>query len=226
MIENKNKVLFIAAHPDDETLGFGGTILKHKKAGDELTWLIVANVYTNHEHSMGVTPEKKQEVVAVNEAYGFDNMYDLGLVATKIDQLPRFNLIQKILEIVKKTEPNIIYLQHFGDAHSDHKEVFDAVFTCTKSFRYPYVKQVYVAETLSETEFAAPIVNNAFIPNHFVDISEFIDEKIRIMDIYQTENGEHPFPRSEKNLRALATIRGAQAGVDSAEAFMCLKYLR
>ena len=80
-------------------------------------------------------------------------------------------------------------------------------------------------ECLSETEFSPPLSENIFIPNYFVDITKFLDKKIEIMKIFETEIGAHPFPRSERNIRALASLRGASAGVESAEAFHALKII-
>jgi hypothetical protein len=96
---------------------------------------------------------------------------------------------------------------------------------CTKSFRYPFIKRVLMYECLSETEFAPALPEKAFIPNYFVDISDFIDKKLEIMEIYESEIDEHPFPRSLNNIKALAHFRGASVGVNYAEAFQLLKFI-
>ena len=132
-------------------------------------------------------------------------------------------LISKISSIINKVKPNIIYLPFKGDVHSDHKYIFDAAYSCTKIFRHPFIKKLYMMETLSETEFSLSTKEDSFVPNVFVDISEFMDKKIELMNIYESEMGEHPFPRSERNIRALATYRGATSGCDYAESFMLLK---
>jgi LmbE family N-acetylglucosaminyl deacetylase len=220
------KILVIAVHPDDETLGCGGTILRHKEDNDEIHWLIVTNISEANGFKDKVIQRRQEEIKIVNELYNFDSITKLDLPTVKLDELTTGEVIGKISQAIKKIEPEIIYLQYRGDAHSDHLIVFDATMTCSKSFRYPYIKEIYAMETLSETEFSAPLIHNAFIPNHYVDISNYIDQKIEIMKIYESELQEHPFPRSERNIRALATLRGAYAGVDSAEAFMCLKSIR
>jgi LmbE family N-acetylglucosaminyl deacetylase len=132
-------------------------------------------------------------------------------------------LISKISKIVNIVKPNIIYLPFKGDVHSDHRKIFEATFSCTKSFRYPFIKKIYMIEVLSETEFSLSTKDESFIPNVFVDISEYMDKKIEVMNVYKSEMGSHPFPRSEKNVRALATFRGATANCDYAESFMLLK---
>ena len=113
-----------------------------------------------------------------------------------------------------------------SDAHSDHRIVFSAVMACTKSFRYPSIREIFMYECLSETEFAPPLSENIFVANSFTDISDELDEKIEIMNLYESEMGEHPFPRSARNIEALATFRGASCGVEYAEAFQLLKWNR
>jgi len=132
-------------------------------------------------------------------------------------------LISKISSIINKVKPNIIYLPFKGDVHSDHKYIFDAAYSCTKVFRYPFIKKIYMMETLSETEFSLSTKEDSFVPNVFVDISEYMDRKIEAMKIYESEMGDHPFPRSERNLRALATYRGATSRCNYAESFMLIK---
>lgn len=215
----KNKVLIIAVHPDDETLGCGGTLLKHKANGDEIHWLICTTI--EEEHSFFPTREK--EIEKVSKLYNFDSVHNLRLKTMQVDEYSMSELIGKISKVMNEVQPNVVYLPFKGDVHSDHRKIFEASFACTKSFRYPFIKKVYMMETLSETEFAPSTKENSFIPNVFVDISDFMDKKIEIMKIFESEIGEHPFPRSERNLRALATLRGATCGYEYAESFVLLK---
>jgi len=101
--------------------------------------------------------------------------------------------------------------------------VFCAMASCTKSFHYPYIRRVRIYETLSETEFGLRPDDHGFKPNLWVDISNYLEKKIGIMRLYESELGQHPFPRSEENIRALATFRGATAGVQFAEAYISVK---
>jgi LmbE family N-acetylglucosaminyl deacetylase len=143
----------------------------------------------------------------------------------KLNDTTLFELVNKISLIFQEIQPETIYVMNRSDAHSDHRIVFDAVLSCTKSFRYPYVKKVFMYECLSETEFAPILPERVFQPNYFVDISDFLNKKIQIMKIFDSELGEHPFPRSIKNIEALATFRGATIGVNYAEAFQVIKYI-
>ena len=217
-----NKILVIAVHPDDETLGSGGTLLKHKANGDEVHWLICTQTdIKNNFYNI-----REQEIQKVHNLYNFDTITNLQLKTMQVDEYSMSELIGKISKVMNEVNPNIIYLPFKGDVHSDHRKIFEASYSCTKSFRYPFIKKIYMMETLSETEFAPSTKEDSFIPNVFVDISDFMDKKIEIMKVYESEIAEHPFPRSERNLRALATLRGATAGCAYAESFMLLKEIK
>lgn len=220
-----SKVIIISAHPDDETLGAGGTILKHKKIGDEVHWLIVTDVFETEGFSNQRVLSRKKEIAEVSKLYSFNNVYNLGYPTMKLNDTILFELVNKISLIFQELQPETIYVMNRSDAHSDHRIVFDAVMSCTKSFRYPYVKKVFMYECLSETEFAPILPERVFQPNYYVDISDFLNKKIEIMKVFDSELGEHPFPRSIKNIEALATFRGASVGVNYAEAFQLIKYI-
>jgi LmbE family N-acetylglucosaminyl deacetylase len=220
------KVLVLAVHPDDETLGAGGTILRHISENDKVSWLTITEINKNSGHNKKEVDIRNKELIKVNEKYKFHKSIHLSFTTAKLESYEKSKLISEISSVVNELKPDVIYLQHPGDAHSDHKVVFEAAFACTKTFRYPFIKEIYCMETISETDFSAPYMQNQFIPNHFVDITQFIEDKIKIMNIYKSEIGEHPFPRCKKNIISLANLRGSQAGVQSAEAFMCLKHIR
>ena len=214
-----NKVLIVAVHPDDETLGCGGTLLKHKANGDEIHWLICTE--TNPKNDFFKAREK--EIEKVTNIYGFDSVTNLQLKTMQIDEYSMSDLITKISKVINDIKPSTIYLPFKSDVHSDHRKIFEASYSCTKSFRYPCIKKIYMMEVLSETEFAPSVKEDSFVPNTFVDISEYMGKKIEIMQVFNSELGEHPFPRSERNLRALATLRGATCGCEYAESFVLLK---
>ena len=218
-----NKILVIAVHPDDESLGCGGTLLKHKAGGDLVYWLIVTSMKEECGFEKGAVEARRKEIEKVSSMYGFDGVYDLDFPTMQLDAIPFSNLIGSISDVFGKVEPNIVYLSFKGDVHTDHQAAFRAAYSCTKSFRYPSIKKIVMMETLSETEFTPSTKEDSFIPNMFVDITDFIERKIEIMNIYKNEIGTHPFPRSERNIRALATFRGATAGCEYAEGFMILK---
>ena len=219
-------VAIIAVHPDDETLGCGGTLLKYEANGDEIHWIIVTDIKKSEGFSVESIEKREQEISEVKSLYNFNSVHRLGLSTMRIDEYNMSELIEKLSTIITKIKPDIIYLPFKGDVHSDHRHLFNAAYSCTKSFRYPFVKQVYMIETLSETEFAPSTKEDSFIPNVFVDISKFMIKKLKILKVFESEMGNHPFPRSERNVLALATLRGATAGCEYAESFVLLKEVK
>lgn len=215
----KNKILVVAVHPDDETLGCGGTLLKHKTNGDEIHWLICTTANISHNYYK----KREAEINKVSKLFNFNSVNKLLLEPTKVDQYSMAEIIEKISKIINKIKPNIIYLPFKEDIHTDHKKIFEASYSCTKSFRRSFIKKIYMMETLSETEFAPSINKDNFIPNTFVDISKFLDKKIQIIKVYKSEINKHPFPRSVKSIKALAAYRGSTSGYKFAESFVLLK---
>jgi len=215
----KNRILVVAVHPDDETLGCGGTLLKHKANGDKIHWLICTSLNKNHSEYKN----RNKEISKVSKIYNFNSVENLPFEASKIDKHSMSEIIEKLSKVINKVRPNIIYLPFKDDVHTDHKKIFEASYSCTKSFRYPFIKKIYMMETLSETEFALSIEKKWFIPNTYVDISKYMSKKIQIMKIYKSELHKHPFPRSEKSIKALANFRGSTSGCMFAESFVLLK---
>lgn len=221
-----DNVLIVAVHPDDETLGCGGTLLKHKADGDSIHWMIATDVKESEGFTIEVVKRRGKEIEQVAQMYGFNSTHKLGLSTMRVDEYTMSELIGSISKIINEIKPSIIYLPFKGDVHSDHRHIFEAAYSCTKSFRYPFIKKIYMVETLSETEFAPSTKEDSFVPNVFVDISKHMDKKLEIMKVFESEIAAHPFPRSIRNLKALATIRGATAGYEYAESFVLLKETR
>lgn len=220
-----HKIIVISAHPDDETLGVGGTLLKHKASGDELYWLIITNLFEHQGFSAERVQSRQREIEKVADAFGFKQTFLLNYPTMSLSSSSLIKMVPEISKVFIEVQPDTIYSLNRSDAHSDHRVVFDAVMACTKSFRYPFIKKVLMYECLSETEFAPALPEKTFIPNYYVNVTDFMDEKINIMQIFESELGAHPFPRSIENIKALATYRGASVGVNYAEAFQLLKYI-
>ena len=212
------KILVIAPHPDDETLGCGGTLFRHKKEGDELYWGIITGISEDMGWPESAVKKRDAEIDTVAKKYGFSDVFNFRLPTTKLDTLPLSDLIEKITDVYKKVEPEIIYMPFAYDVHTDHQYLAKALQSTFKWFRYSHIKKVLMYETLSETEFNF-IEKQKFSPNVFVDISDHLNDKIETMEIYASEMGDFPFPRSEKTLRSLAAFRGSQSGFEAAEGF-------
>jgi len=213
-----SKVLVIAPHPDDETLGCGGSLYRHRKNGDELYWTIVTDISEDMGWSESAVKKRKGYINNVARKYSFADVFDFRLPTTKLDTLPLTDLIEKIIDVYKNVKPEIIYIPFICDVHTDHQLIAKAMQSTFKWFRYPHIRKVLMYETPSETEFNF-IEKRKFSPNVFVDISDHIDEKIETMKIYSSEMDDFPFPRSEKTMRSLAAFRGSQSGYEAAEAF-------
>ena len=218
-----NKIMVVAPHPDDETLGCGGTLLRHRAEGDEVYWLIMTTVTEQAGFSKEYICNRKKEIELVTNKYQFSSVCQLSFVTTMLDIIAKNELVTEVSNFISSVKPDTIYLPYRNDVHSDHTIVFDTLASCTKSFRYQFIRRIRAYETLSETEFSIRPNNNGFQPNLWIDISSYLEDKVKIMQLYESEISQHPFPRSEHSIRALATLRGATAGVDAAEAFISLK---
>ena len=216
-------VLIVSPHPDDETLGAGGTLLKYKNENKNIYCLNITNIKSEYGYKQEVVEKRQQEIKKVIDRYKFDGFFDLELCPTKLEEYKSSEIIQKISDIIKEIKPSVIILPNRSDVHSDHKIVFDWCYSCTKIFRYPYVKKIITMEILSETDFA--LSDDGFVPNYFIDITQFFEQKIDVLNIYGSELGNHPFPRSIDGIESLAKIRGIAAGTKYAEAFKVVKII-
>lgn len=216
-------ILVIAPHPDDETLGCGGTLLRHLAEGDTVYWLIVTAMHEAQNFSQKAIKRRHSQIEQVHQAIGFSGRHELELPTTRLDTLPLGDIVAAIGEVIKSVEPDTLYLPYGGDVHSDHGMVFAAAKACSKWFRHPSVRRIYSYETLSETDFALPPDGPGMPIQRYVDISAYLEKKLEILALYEGELDEFPFPRSVEAITALARLRGAAAGFQAAEAFQVLK---
>ena len=216
------RTLIVAPHPDDETLGAGGTLLRRKQEGAELAWVIVTGINEAGGWEKARVEQRSREIREVGELYGFDEVFSLGLDAARLDRYPMGELVEKISACIAEFQPNEVFVPSDADVHTDHQIVSRAAASSCKWFRSPTVHRVLAYEVLSETDFSLA-ASGGFHPNFFVNIEAFIEKKLDIMRVYESELGVPPFPRSEPNIRALATSRGSAAGYLAAEAFQLLR---
>ncbi len=218
------RTLVVAPHPDDEILGPGGTLLRRKSEGGTVGWLVVTAMASSQVVDQRKIQARQKEIDNVRSGLGIDqkDTWFFNYPTTLLDTIPLRDIVMSISRAIREFEPEEILVPFWGDAHSDHRVVFDAVAACTKWFRYPFIKRVLAYETLSETD-ASIGHRDVFNPNVFIDISDWLDEKIRILKFYGTELGEFPFPRSEAAVRALSQVRGVASGFVAAEGFMLLR---
>jgi LmbE family N-acetylglucosaminyl deacetylase len=218
------RTLVIAPHPDDELLGCGGTLLRRRAEGGTVGWLLMTSITADGGWSAEQTRQRAFQIERVREGLSIapENLYQLGFNPADLDKIPMNILVPRLADVFNDFQPEEVFLPHPGDAHSDHRITFEAACACTKWFRYPSVKRVLTYETLSETDSGLD-QSRCFHPTSFVDICEYLERKIELMGIYESEIGIFPFPRSELAMESLARLRGAQAGFMAAEAFVVLK---
>jgi len=218
------RILVIAPHPDDETLGCGGSLLKHKSDGDSLSWLVATRGH-EPQWSAELLDRKEKEIASVTAAYGFDQTIRLNFPSIKLDTIPLDEFIAAIRNAISDCKPELVYLNHFGDVHSDHRIVFEATLSVLKPFYSGThgVKRILSYEVVSSTDAAPLNPARAFVPNVFTDVTDFLEKKLEIMALYESELQPFPLPRALDSLRALARLRGATIGAEFAEAFMLVR---
>ena len=220
------KIVIIAPHPDDETLGCGGTILKHLSNGDEVYWIIMTSINGVKGYTKEKIKDRESQIDVVSELYKFKKTFKLDYPVSSLDSVPFENIINSISEVFNLIKPEIIYIPYGKDAHSDHRVTYECAMACTKPFRYPFIKSVRIYQTLSETVFGEQDSQKGFLPNLFIDISDFLNKKIEIMKIYSDEILPHPFPRSELSIKSLAYLWGSSINTESAEAFISIREIK
>jgi N-acetylglucosamine malate deacetylase 1 len=219
------RVLAVSAHPDDETLGAGGTLLKHRARGDDLHWLIATAPAPNAWPDATIR-QCANQVADVAAAYAFNTTTCLEQPAAGLEQIPMRDLVDQLIEHVLRIKPDRIYTVGDTDVHSDHSITFTALMLALKPFRVEArVKDIYSYEVLSSTEQAYGWTRQPFVPNTYCDISDHIDAKLSTMSLYTNQLQPDPLPRSEDSIRALARVRGTTIGVQYAEAFRLVRQL-
>jgi LmbE family N-acetylglucosaminyl deacetylase len=218
------RVLVVGTHPDDETLGCGGTLLKLAASGAELHW-VLATAAHKPEYSAKEIARQAEQIEAVRAAYGFVSLRWLRFPTTRLDTLPLNEVIGALRDGVLAIRPEIVFVPHPGDVHSDHRIISNACTAVLKSFHQQSlgVRRILACEVLSETESGTTVSDLPFAPNVFVDITETIEQKLGIVRLYRTEIQDDPLPRTPSTVTALARVRGAAIGVEYAEAFTLLR---
>ena len=224
-------ILFVAAHPDDEVLGCGGTIARHADAGDQVQVLIVAEGATsrqlqrNRNQATGELSALAQAAQRAGAILGSQGVELLDLPDNRLDSLDRLDLIKQIEQRIARHQPQVVYVHHAGDVNVDHRLLHEAVVTaCRPTPRQP-VQRLLSFEVASSTEWQPPGSAPPFQPNWFVDISAQWPRKREDLAAYASEMRPWPHARSLEALEHLARWRGAQVGVEAAEAFCLLRQL-
>ena len=217
------RVLVIAAHPDDEVLGCGGTIARHSHNGDEVHVMILAEGLTSRdncgESSKDGLSELAKAARKANEILRVASLSMHGLPDNRLDSLDRLDVIKLIEDKIAEYKPECIYTHHAGDVNIDHRIIHEAVNTACRPVPGHSVKHLLYFEIPSSTEWQIPGSAPPFLPTWFVDVSETLGVKMSALNAYETEMRNWPHPRSHRAIDHLARWRGAAVGVEAAEAF-------
>ena len=211
------RVLVIAAHPDDELLGCGGTVALHTRAGHEVTSVIMCEGESLRYGQQGVG--QREHIRRAADTLGVRDVRAFGFPDQRLDTMPLTELITPLDQVVKDVRPTIVYVQYGGDINRDHHLLFQAALVATRPTAC-WVRAVYAFDTASSTEWAFP---RTFTADTWVDISATLELKLAAMACYTSEVRPYPHPRSLESLRYRAHAWGNQQCLDAAEAFMTIR---
>lgn len=219
-----NKILIVAAHPDDEVLGCFGTVAKLIKQGCEAYTIILSGGKASRENAREEEIAiLKDEMYSANKTIGIKEVFQKNFPDNAFDSVPLLEIVKEIEKIKKLVNPSIIFTHHIGDMNIDHSITHRAVLTSTRPMPGECVKTIYTMEVPSSTEWNSFSRETIFTPNTFIDISNTIDSKIEAMQKYNSELRVYPHPRSLKHIKELAKVNGAKVGLKYCENFMMIR---
>lgn len=210
-------VLVIAAHPDDEILGSGGTIKKLINHGYKVITVIA--VKGRKEEEQRIQPLMLQ----ANRHLGVEDVHFLGYPNLLLETIPLHEITKSIEVLLDKHAPSIIFTHHYGDTNKDHQILFQAVITAARPLPGKQPIEILCFETVSSSEWSQHTNDKEFKPNYFVDITDTIEDKLKSLHHYDVEMRPFPHPRSYEGVEYLARVRGMTVGVEYAEAFEMIR---
>lgn len=225
-------VLVIAAHPDDEVLGCGGSIAKWSGAGEAVHIVIMAEGTTSRDESRDAESKREELSLLARSAYqageilGATSVKLLGFPDNRMDSLDHLDVVKAIEAEVERLKPHTVVTHHYGDVNIDHRITHEAVVTACRPQPAHSVRRLLAFEVSSSTEWQPPGSHIAFQPNWFEDVSETLGRKIDALKVYQSEMREWPHARSLQSIEHMARWRGGSVGSEAAEAFILMRELR
>ena len=223
------KALIIAAHPDDEVLGCGGTIARLSPEGSEESIAIFGEGITSRENVQDdrvLVEELHCQSQEVGSFLGAIDVRFFKLPDNKFDTVPLLEIAKLLEGLIREIKPDTIFTQHGGDLNIDHVTLFRAVLTATRPIEGAFVRRVYAFEVGSSTEWSFGKFSPVFRPNTFINIGATLEKKVEAMQMYSGEVRSFPHPRSPEAIRATAQRWGSCVGVKAAEAFELIRDIR
>ena len=221
------KVLVISAHPDDEVLGAGGTVAKLTAKGAECHLLIVtdgsSSQYRDSDKLAEIIEAKKRETQNCADILGIKSIHYGGLPDMKLDVVPHVEINQAIEKVIDELQPNTVFTHFWGDVNMDHQNVYKSTLVAVRPVLGQVVKELYCYRVPSSTEWTPNKEDTMFMPNYFVDIEKYAEQKYKAFACYATELREYPHPRSVQYLRETDKTAGLRVGLIAAEEFVMLR---
>lgn len=227
ILPSAGSILVVAAHPDDEVLGCGGTIARIAAQGGKVNVMFLGDGVTSRGEdaataraAIGRREQAARSAMAIlgGNAPRFGNLPDNGL-----DQVPLIEICKRIESVVNELKPAVVFTHHGGDLNIDHQLVHRAVVTACRPMPQSSVRAVLCFETLSSTEWSSAAIGELFRPTLHINIADFLATKLRALDCYAEELRDFPHARSSENVANVARVRGASVGFDAAEAFVVVR---
>lgn len=224
LLQGTGPALVIAPHPDDEILGAGGTIARLAAAGREVHVCVVTRgrppLFTDE-----MTATVRDEAATAHAHLGVTHTHWLDQPAAELSEVPHRILNAAIGDLVRKLNPGLLLVPHVGDIHMDHQLVFLSSLVASRPHQATYPQTILAYETLSETNWNAPYLTPAFLPNTYIDISDTLERKLEAFAMFKSQVREAPHERSIESLRALATLRGATLHRHACEAYILVRHI-
>ena len=219
------KILIVSAHADDEIFGMGGTLLKLSKNEDyDISWLILSKIW-EPKWSAKEIASRDIAIKKINELIGFKSIHHWDYKDNKLDTYSINELQDRLILLIDQIKPEIIYTPSVWDFNHDHRIACELIEMSTKSYYSSSIKEIIAYEIPSSTDHSFSSIRK-FTPNLYHDITSTIDDKLKALELFESELKLFPHPRSKDYVKSLAMVRGGESGVKFAEAFHILKSLR
>ncbi len=220
----KDKILIIAAHPDDEILGCGGTIIKLKEHNEINVLFMSDGVASRGRNKKKEIKERKNSCLKLFKYLSLPKPIFFNFPDNQMDKIPLLKIIKKIEKKIKILKPTTIFTHYSHCLNIDHRITFEAVVTACRPINKISVKRILSFEVPSSTDWAL-FKGKSFQPNYFVDISKNFKEKINLVNFYKKELRNYPHSRSINSIKSLASTRGVSCGVKYAEGFYINRWI-
>ena len=218
------RILIIVAHFDDETIGMGGAIRKHVLAGDNVNAISMTNgVGARSDASSNEVQKRQQSAKKASEVLGFTWFRKFDFEDNAMDKYSLLNVVKCIEKVKSKLSPEMVYTHSGADLNIDHRKVANAVLTAFRPQPNESCKEIRLFEVASATDYGHENITDRFIPNLFIEISEYWTQKRLALECYSSEMRKYPHSRSFGALENLAKLRGNQVGLPMAEAFQVVR---